>query len=376
MTRIIAGAARGRRLARAAGPGHPADRRPGPRGAVQPAGAPAACSPARACSTCTPGPARSAWRRSAGAPPRACCVESDRGRRGADPAQRRRRSGWTGASVLAEPVAAGAGCARRPAPLRPGARRPAVPAGRGRPGRRCSRLLVATRLAGRRTPWSWSSAPPAAPSRRWPAGLARRRRAPLRRDDGLVGPRDADDPRRRRRCYGSTARERRRSDRGPDRCAAASAPGSFDPVTNGHLDVIERAARLFDEVVVAVLHNPAKAGLFDVEERLELLRAEPGGPAARVRSSAFDGGCWSTSAATSAPAHVVKGLRAARLRLRAADGADEPAPERGRDGVRVGDPRCSTCPARWFARSALTAATCPAWCPTSSATPAGRPARR
>lgn len=45
-------------------------------------------------------------------------------------------------------------------------------------------------------------------------------------------------------------------------------PGSFDPVTVGHLDVIRRAARLFDEVVVAILHNPAKAGTFTIEERI------------------------------------------------------------------------------------------------------------
>lgn len=49
-------------------------------------------------------------------------------------------------------------------------------------------------------------------------------------------------------------------------------PGSYDPVTNGHLDVIRRAATLFDEVVVAVLHNPTKAGTFDVEDRMEFLR--------------------------------------------------------------------------------------------------------
>lgn len=48
-------------------------------------------------------------------------------------------------------------------------------------------------------------------------------------------------------------------------------PGSFDPVTNGHLDIIERASRLFDEVVVAVLVNENKAGLFTIDERLEML---------------------------------------------------------------------------------------------------------
>ena len=49
-------------------------------------------------------------------------------------------------------------------------------------------------------------------------------------------------------------------------------PGSFDPVTNGHLDVIERAARLFDEVLVAIAHNESKTGLFSFEERVALLK--------------------------------------------------------------------------------------------------------
>lgn len=53
-------------------------------------------------------------------------------------------------------------------------------------------------------------------------------------------------------------------------------PGSFDPVTNGHLDVIERARKLFDEVIVAVAHNDQKQPLFTLEERLELLRATIG----------------------------------------------------------------------------------------------------
>lgn len=51
----------------------------------------------------------------------------------------------------------------------------------------------------------------------------------------------------------------------------AVCPGSFDPITNGHLDIIERAARLFDEVVVAVGVNPSKNRLFGPEERTELL---------------------------------------------------------------------------------------------------------
>lgn len=52
----------------------------------------------------------------------------------------------------------------------------------------------------------------------------------------------------------------------------AVCPGSFDPVTNGHLDVFQRAAKQFDEVTVAVFINSSKVSLFSVEERMELLR--------------------------------------------------------------------------------------------------------
>ena len=48
-------------------------------------------------------------------------------------------------------------------------------------------------------------------------------------------------------------------------------PGSFDPITNGHLDVIERAARLFDRVIVAVANNPRKSSLFTAEQRVRLI---------------------------------------------------------------------------------------------------------
>ena len=51
-------------------------------------------------------------------------------------------------------------------------------------------------------------------------------------------------------------------------------PGSFDPVTNGHLDIIERASNLFEDVTVAVLVNETKRGLFSMEERLEMLGEE------------------------------------------------------------------------------------------------------
>lgn len=49
-------------------------------------------------------------------------------------------------------------------------------------------------------------------------------------------------------------------------------PGTFDPVTNGHIDIIERALKIFDELIVAVAHNPHKNPLFTVEERVEMLK--------------------------------------------------------------------------------------------------------
>jgi pantetheine-phosphate adenylyltransferase len=65
-------------------------------------------------------------------------------------------------------------------------------------------------------------------------------------------------------------------------------PGSFDPLTNGHLNLIERGARIFDELVVAILRNSEKTPLFSVEERLEMLReCIVGRPNVRVES--FEG---------------------------------------------------------------------------------------
>lgn len=52
----------------------------------------------------------------------------------------------------------------------------------------------------------------------------------------------------------------------------AVCPGSFDPITNGHLDIVERAAQLFPSVVVGVLENPSKKPLFSLEERVNLIR--------------------------------------------------------------------------------------------------------
>lgn len=52
----------------------------------------------------------------------------------------------------------------------------------------------------------------------------------------------------------------------------AVCPGSFDPVTNGHLDIFARASGIFDQLIVAVFHNPNKKPLFTMEERVEMLR--------------------------------------------------------------------------------------------------------
>jgi pantetheine-phosphate adenylyltransferase len=65
-------------------------------------------------------------------------------------------------------------------------------------------------------------------------------------------------------------------------------PGSFDPVTNGHLDLIERGAKIFDRLVVAVLRNLEKEPLFTTEERVEMLR-EVSRPWSNVEVDVFDG---------------------------------------------------------------------------------------
>ncbi|QXG76928.1 pantetheine-phosphate adenylyltransferase [Modestobacter sp. L9-4] len=88
----------------------------------------------------------------------------------------------------------------------------------------------------------------------------------------------------------------------------AVCPGSFDPVTNGHVDVITRAAALYDELVVAVLVNPGKAGLFGVDERMELLRAAVGS-CPNVTVTSFEGLLVDWCRSHGVPV-IVKGLRA------------------------------------------------------------------
>ena len=85
-------------------------------------------------------------------------------------------------------------------------------------------------------------------------------------------------------------------------------PGSYDPVTNGHVDILVRAADLADEVLVAVPVTPAKAGLFDVPERIETLR-EVTAELGNVSVESFDGLLVDFCRERSVTA-IVKGLRA------------------------------------------------------------------
>jgi pantetheine-phosphate adenylyltransferase len=85
-------------------------------------------------------------------------------------------------------------------------------------------------------------------------------------------------------------------------------PGSFDPVTNGHLDVIDRARKLFDEVIVAVAHNDQKQPLFTLEERLNLLRGTIGN-LDKVEIAPLDGLLVDFAVTRKATA-VIRGLRA------------------------------------------------------------------
>jgi pantetheine-phosphate adenylyltransferase len=85
-------------------------------------------------------------------------------------------------------------------------------------------------------------------------------------------------------------------------------PGSFDPITNGHLDLLERASGLFDELVVAVARDNAKTSLFTVEERVELIKEATRG-LERIRVVPFEGLLVDFAAKEQAVA-LVRGLRA------------------------------------------------------------------
>ena len=85
-------------------------------------------------------------------------------------------------------------------------------------------------------------------------------------------------------------------------------PGSFDPLTNGHLDLIERSLRIFDELVVAVVTNPAKTGLFADAERVEMIREATEGFRA-IEVVIFDGLLVELVGRVGARA-IIRGLRA------------------------------------------------------------------
>jgi pantetheine-phosphate adenylyltransferase len=88
----------------------------------------------------------------------------------------------------------------------------------------------------------------------------------------------------------------------------ALCPGSFDPVTNGHLDIISRTANLYDEVVVAIFVNQSKTSLFSVEERMQML-AEVIGEYPNVTIDTFEGLVVDYCRVQGIPV-IVKGLRA------------------------------------------------------------------
>ena len=86
-------------------------------------------------------------------------------------------------------------------------------------------------------------------------------------------------------------------------------PGSFDPITLGHIDILERATAIFDRVVVSVLRNPAKQPTFSVDERLELIRAATEPLEGEVTVDSFDGLTVEHARQVGAIA-IVRGLRA------------------------------------------------------------------
>jgi pantetheine-phosphate adenylyltransferase len=89
-------------------------------------------------------------------------------------------------------------------------------------------------------------------------------------------------------------------------------PGSFDPLTNGHLDIIERSCKLFDEIIVSILVNPEKQPFFTIEERQEMLTqvlAEVSEGRCKVRVDSFRGLLVTYAVAQEADA-IVRGIRA------------------------------------------------------------------
>ncbi len=94
------------------------------------------------------------------------------------------------------------------------------------------------------------------------------------------------------------------------RTGIAIYPGSFDPITNGHIDLVERTLRVFDRVIVAIATNPNKDNsLFSVEERLDMIRQVFQDLSGRVKADSFEG--LLVDYAEKVGAHVIiRGLRA------------------------------------------------------------------
>src|SRR5262245_1111181 len=94
--------------------------------------------------------------------------------------------------------------------------------------------------------------------------------------------------------------------------SVAVYPGSFDPITNGHLDIVERATQVFERVVIGVLANPRKAPLLSADERIRVIQeslAEVGAPVERIEVTSFEGLTVDFCRTHRATA-IVRGLRA------------------------------------------------------------------
>ena len=94
----------------------------------------------------------------------------------------------------------------------------------------------------------------------------------------------------------------------PQKKKIAIYPGSFDPLTNGHIDIIERALDIFDEVIVAVLCNPNKKALFTTEEKIAMIRDSFKGQSC-VKVDSFDGLAVEYAKMKNAAA-IIRGMRA------------------------------------------------------------------
>ena len=84
-------------------------------------------------------------------------------------------------------------------------------------------------------------------------------------------------------------------------------PGSFDPITNGHLDILNRALQIFDEVIVLVAVNPNKTGRFSVKERCDMIKEAINDPRVKVDSTS---GLTVKYAKEHGATHLIRGLRA------------------------------------------------------------------